>query len=46
MAEPGFTLIDDGRAIEVAQAAGVARATVISLHLPQVQAGIRWPHQS
>ena len=27
MAEPGFTLIDDGRAIEVAQAAGVARAT-------------------
>lgn len=27
MAEPGFTLIDDGRAVEVAQAAGVERAT-------------------
>jgi hypothetical protein len=27
-------------------AAGVVRATVISLHLPQVQAGIRCPHQS
>ena len=29
-----------------AHAAGVVRATVISPHLSQVQAGIRWPHHS
>jgi hypothetical protein len=27
MAEPGFTLVDDGRAVEVVEAAGVERAT-------------------
>src|SRR5207237_9731302 len=28
------------------QAVGVSRATMISLHSPQCQAGMRWPHQS
>ena len=28
------------------QAVGVVRATVVSPHLPQYQAGMRWPHQS
>src|SRR5206468_10470156 len=28
------------------QAAGAVRATIVSLHLPQYQAGMRCPHQS